>query len=839
MSWHRALHVLGVLLLMGACVTDPDAPGDPGPVGCADGEQLDLDGVTCVPQECGVGTWGDIGRGAWDGPVAHVAAHGSDDGDGTEEGPFQRIEDGIAAVRGGGGGLVAVGDGTWHTSLLLGEADSGLVLAGRCAALTVIDGSEDDDAPVIDVGGGAVTVLGMTLTGGTAGARAYPRPASATIDLGLGSMALRGNHEVGLLVAGAATSVVADRVEVSGTEHGGFGTYVGGINVVMGGLLSGVDLRVEGNGAAGVRVSGEGSRAELIDTEVRDTGTFDDGSMGWGVYAELEASLWASGLVVEGNHQIGVAAFQSGTVVELESSVVRGTWIEDGELGFGLEVADGASMIATDVVVEGNQGLGVGVYLPGTELVLERVEIRNTLPAGPLSAGRGLEVEGGTLWASDLLLDGNGEIGALLLPGSETVLVGAEIRNTLPLDDGTRGQGLVVVDGALLEAAGLLLEGNRDVALRASGAGTQVTLESSEIRDTLPRTAGTWGMGMVVAESASVSLTDVVLENNRAIGLLARHWGTSVSITDSAVRGTRPQGDGSFGMGVHVGEGALLEATGLVVQDNTQVGLMVSTAGTVELQASSVLDTGMGQDPGGGMGVVVQRVGLIEAQGLEVSGSAGPGAFVADGGLLDCDDCVVAGNGFAGLVVLRGVALLAGGEISGSSAAGSQGGGLGVLAWDHAGEPALQLRDVTLEDHPGPAVYLRGDGNLRVEDCTIRRSGTAIGAFPVPAAVVVVEGVSRWHLDEYGDGHGLWLEGTSFEEIPTAGILLDASSASLDGNTFTSVDGLDLKTQHCESVETPEIVSGVVQTNDCVGYTSVLEPLPWWWPDLGAAEAGD
>lgn len=814
-------------LLLGVVVTAcvPEPPPEPT---CPTGQHFDADGVTCVPDGCGVGAWGEVDD--VDGLVVRVSPDGSDDGDGSASSPLDDVEDAIDRVAEEGGGLVALTAGTWRVNLRLGPANEGLVLAGRCPELSVLDGSEEEE-PTLRLFGGSVTVRGVTLSGGHVGALVMPTMGAPPIELQLEEAVLAANLDGGLQVVDSGSRATLRDVVIREpvAAEGGWGI---GVDATYGGTVVAEGLVVERAQTYGVRASVAGSRVELTDSVVRGTTWLPDGSTGWGLVAELGATVLATGTVVEDNHEVGVAALNPGSVLELESSEVRGTGASPAwPAPRGLSAQDGGTLVATDVLVAGNEGLGLVLNGSSTSAVLDRVEIRDTLPDEGPGAGRGVDVDQATLTATDLVLDNNREVGLGAFNGAEVELSGLRIAATQPNAEGLGGNGLVVESGASLVAQGLVLEDNHEIGLKVKHEGSSAELTGLELRATRPLGDGTWGLGLVVGDGARLSLADALLEDNQAVGLLVDDPGTEVELQDVRVSGTRAQADGSFGVGLHVGEAAQVVAEGLELEANRLAGLIATRGALVQLTDSTITGTRSGQQAGTGMGLVAQLGGTVGGDGLEVQGSDGPGAYIATGGHLGCIDCVLAGNGFAGLVVRDGSATLLRGEISGSSSEGSHGGGLGALAWNDVGPPSLDVEETDFVDLPGPAVYLRGPGAYRLSGVAFRDVAGASGDHPVPGAVVAVEGVGRWT-----GGGGLLLEDCLFEELATDGVLLDESSATLDGNIFGATGGLELKTQRCDGVEPPELAQPVI-TNDCEGFASVLEPRPWWRPDLGEVGA--
>ena len=477
-------------------------------------------------------------------------------------------------------------------------------------------------------------------------------------------------------------------------------------------------------------------------------------------------------------------------------------------------------------------------------MALSGVVVRDTKPRADGTGGRGVSVQdGASLDATDLLLEGNREVGLYAWgPGTIVALSGVVVRDTQMEADGTGGRGVEVSDMASLDATDLLLEGNHDIGLFADNPGTTVTLSGAVVRDTQPQAAGAYSGGVGIQDGASLDATDLVVEGNHDIGLLADNPGTTVMLSGAVVRDTRLRADGSAGRGVGVQNGASLDATDLVVEGNHDTGLFASRPGTtVTLTDTVVRDTRPGFGVGGGVGLTVQLEAHIDAVRLAVLRSTGPGAYVAGSGL-ECQDCTFEDNGFGGLVVVGDsrVNLLGGSILSSQAISRAGGGGVGLLAWNLFDfPPSVHLDGVAFSGHPGPALYFRGPGTYAVRDCVVEDSAFASGVFDVPGAIVAVQGVGAWDPTAGEDEPaGLLLADNTFSSLPTNAVLLDGSAATLDTNLFEGITGVDLYTQRCsEAPAAVELLGPPPSTSDCAGTTLLLEPLLRWLPVILETEA--
>jgi len=229
---------MSLLFLLTACGGGPqphDGQHSTDPTGtCPTGEVLD--GETCVPEACGVGTWGDL---PVDGDTVYVAAGGT--GDGTVEQPLGSIQAALDLAGEQGGGLVAVAAGRYLETLSMGKDHDGVTLAGRCRELVTIDGSEGEEVPAVEVVGEngrrpEVQIQGVTVTGG---------------------------RYVGVWVQEAA--VVVDGVDVAENTHSGV-------------VAAEADVVLTGVGVFDTRPDGRGDFGRGIDVEA---GATDDAPPGW------------------------------------------------------------------------------------------------------------------------------------------------------------------------------------------------------------------------------------------------------------------------------------------------------------------------------------------------------------------------------------------------------------------------------------------------------------------------------------------------------------------------------------------------------------------------------
>ena len=347
----------------------------------------------------------------------------------------------------------------------------------------------------------------------------------------------------------------------------------------------------------------------------------------------------------------------------------------------------------------------------------------------------------------------------------------------------------------------------------ASGAGVLIGLEYVTITSAVATDSGNLGRGVAVEGGARISAVGLEVQQADDVGVWASGIDSELDLLASWIQG------GARG-GVVIEGGARLEADRLVLEANGGVALRVSGPGSgADLLDSEIRGTArLDDDPASGVGVLVDGQAGVAGTRLGIVDSDGPGAVATLGGTFACEQCALTGNGLAGAAALDGgVVRLDGGQVSTSVATDEQpGAGVGLFAWSQAGEPTLEIEEVDLAGHAGPAVYLRGPGRYSLTSCALDDSGTGDG---VAALMVALDGVGRWE-----GGAGLRLVDSTFTHVPLDGAVLHASSATLEGTTFESGGGFDLYLQECVGVPAPLDDTGEALHNGCVGEPRVVDP---------------
>ncbi len=670
--------------------------GGPEPLSCAPG-YLD-DGGACVPEDCGVGTWGEL---AVDESTIFVDAAAPEGGDGSQAAPLTSIQAGLDLSGSRGGGMVAVASGTYVETLDLTRAHQGVQLAGRCRDRVVLDASgAADEVPGIDIntGGGEVLISGLTIAGASFS---------------------------GVLVGSGELHIVDARVR--DCAYGGLWVWRG--NPTAPSSLQASRCEVVDNRVVGAVA--EGAELSLHDCSIRDSWPSEDGLNGFGVYLLAGGSLSCERSVLAGNTGAGVWLQNAGTRVSLVDSEILDTGTSASqENGYGLILWDRAEAVVDGCVIARCTTGGIAASDAGSAITLLDTTVRDTRPSRDGEQGWGAcVVEGASLWAESCDLVGNAHFGLVVQDhGTEAALRDTTIRDTVPASFGEWGFGVDVHSGATLTVEGCVLSDNSVVGLRAVNAGTAVQLRDTVIRGTLPDVVGGAGYGMQVALGAVLNAEGCVVERNMGVAVLAATQGTSVLLRDTAIIDTlRGSGElDAVALGAVSQDAALLEAEGLwvlgtegpalyavgdgtslacsscTILDSQFAGVAAVVGGHAELSASTISGTAQSANLGGGVGVFAEGAApSLSVRSSVIADSAQAGVFLADSGSFVFDDNLILGSTGSP----HGSTLRCGEGVYASS----------TEAWD--GEVGLRLVGNVVQDNRGPGLLL-DDGHALLEGNT-------------------------------------------------------------------------------------------------------------------------
>ncbi|MBW2256667.1 MAG: right-handed parallel beta-helix repeat-containing protein, partial [Deltaproteobacteria bacterium] len=475
------------------------------------------------------------------------------------------------------------------------------------------------------------------------------------------------------------------------------------------------------------------------------------------------------------------------------------------------------------VTLDGSDELyEVGIFFWGSS-VLDAVTVSGITLANCTSVGIQVIIGRLSIYQSTLI---HNAVAGVFAEGAEAELVMEDVHvvDTQSVGSGMWGVGIGVHDGASLFANRCVVEGNTEAGISLFGAGSYAHLIDVEVRDNVANAKGEFGTGIEVIGGSDLVAESCLVENNTTAGVVAEGVGSRIELTDVRVLKTQPNRDGHLGNGIGIYYGATAHLSSCVLEDNGSIGLQALDPGTTitveDTRISSTHRSSLGTT---GFGVSACSAGHIEATRLVVEATEGPGVFAGLGGTLVCTECELLDNAFAGAVNWGGATLeLYDSTISGTVPDANEGGGAGVYATGFAGPATVRVENTLITEHRFASVWLTHDGVYSLRGNTFlggAREELYPGVYVHGDAIVARNGVTRWNGSQ-----GLLLEDNVFRDSDGAGVFLDASSATLTGNTFTD-NAVDLVQQTCDGIDLPLGFEEAAVTEFCPDYNHLVVPL--------------
>jgi hypothetical protein len=301
-------------------------------------------------------------------------------------------------------------------------------------------------------------------------------------------------------------------------------------------------------------------------------------------------------------------------------------------IGAALAAASGTTTIALgkgeydeSVVIRGNVSLigacaaetTLGSSLPAlgygvVEVNSGTVRIANVTVRA--ARRQGIRFEGaleGTV--EGVLIEGTAVVGLSVFAGARVTARNVAIRNTAAHDDGTAGRGIGLEDRGVLTLERAVVEGNRSEGIAVLGSGCELRASDVRVSGT-ERSADDFGDGLTASGAVVVEADGLVLEDNAILGALVLLGGPSISLTNAVIRDNGAPG-------IQIGP----EATGTLrrvrIEGNAEAGLQVQEA-------------------------------MVTAEDLVTRGNGERGIVVQNGALLNVTRALVTDNGATGIIVL-------------------------------------------------------------------------------------------------------------------------------------------------------------------------------------------
>ena len=582
------------------------------------------------PEGCGEGTWGAITLTEGD---VHVDASAEPLGDGTREAPLTTLAQAYAQVADGGRIVIAAGD--YPEGLMLTKAVS---LIGRCSSMVTISGlkpSPYNFSAVLQVRNGVqASISDLTLSGAGVGLNAVSQ---TKVDMH--RVVIQGAHGVGLLVAGAGTSLSASTIEITQTvPKSASGTSGRGIEAQGGGAIMIEGAELSDNQGFSIYSNDSGSSLTLNDALVTRTLLKTNMETGVAVRVRDAGTLMMSKAVVSHTQGRPLSAFEFGTRVTLNESVLIGAQTEpDGTGGTGVTVGNGCTSLVmertavVDVFNEGVLAWRVDPSLPAPTLAISRSLISNVEAGSALTPAKGLTADGTNVTLEHTTIKDNQGFGVLAIANSaETVLSATETLIAQTRSDllGNWGSGLHAHSGAKVTLTRSSLTENRASTVFAARPLTHITLRDSIVSDTFGGDTQLGGRGIELRRDAQVTLERAAIVHHTGVGITANGEGTTLDIQRSLISDiVPPESEETFSRGVHAQVGVEVTMRQSACVNTYEAGVSLTSG------AQGVLED-----------VLVSDVRAKDQRGI------GDGLFVLDADAV-MTNVVVRDNARAGLLV--------------------------------------------------------------------------------------------------------------------------------------------------------------------------------------------
>ncbi|MDP3236310.1 MAG: right-handed parallel beta-helix repeat-containing protein [Myxococcales bacterium] len=460
------------------------------------------------------------------------------------------------------GATIAIADGRYAESL---KPTRPVKLVGRCPSRVSLVGNPGIELiRTRDVELESLTVRDSIL--------------AARLELGaslrLRHVVLEDNLRSGIQALDRGTQVVLDDVVIRGTAPDpATATFGQGIAMGSAAQLTLTDVELRGNGETALFLNQAGTAATLTRVLVSDTQPrASTGRLGWGIAVQAGASLTATQLVVQDNLGVGILIAQRGSSATLTDTVVRriaeSTDATGAAFGFGVS-AQAATLTWTGGAIEDVTGGLLDVQ--GTEGVatVRNVTGQRTLAGGAprfgVEARNGAKVTLERVWLANLTSSG-----VLALDRSEVTIDHLAVA-------GVTGIGLRAQGGRITGTA-VDVRNHTEAGALASLTG-QLQLSRSVLANAASTTAdGGLGLGASASQNSSLTLDECLLDNNLTAGVYVRDPGSRGTVTRSELRGTRLDANGEFGQGVIVESGAKVTMDDVAVSQNHTSGVQVAGA---------------------------------------------------------------------------------------------------------------------------------------------------------------------------------------------------------------------------------------------------------------------
>ena len=450
-------------------------------------------------------------------------------------------------------------------------------------------------------------------------------------ELALDGVVIESSSKLGVEVAEGASALLENSV-VRFTSTVESELTSAGLLVHAGGTAEVRSSFFEANGETGLVVGGQQAGLLVEKTVVLGGDPEEPSTFGAGIWVGADGQLTVRGCLVSGGADNGIAASGVGASGVVSGTVATGTVPVDNDVPAAtIGVADGGSLEIRLSLVEDNFGDGLSATGSDTTLMVSGVTVRTSWTGNDKAPGVGLNAYlGATVTMDNTVLEENKVGGAISwTPGTTVQMNECVVRDNTAADDGTSLGGLSAFDGGALHFVDGSIDSNASYGLQAFGEGSNLSIESSVVRDTKADLSGGASAGLAALDGGSAQATGCLVDSNAVIGASAVGAQSKLSVQGSVISGTTSGASEPGGRGIEISLGAQGLVKGTLIENNTLAGTVVAGAGSyLDLSES-----------------VVRSSALMSGDEMLA------GVYVLEGGSVDVSKCLISDNVSAGLLV--------------------------------------------------------------------------------------------------------------------------------------------------------------------------------------------
>jgi hypothetical protein len=750
-----------------------------------------LEEEICITDTCGFERFPEVEADFYVDPT-------SGGGIGSKDDPFATIGEALAADL--EQTTIALAAGVYLETLEFDKFGGELSLIGRCPELVTIQG----ESPQLFLHGKTITLQGTTFSG-----RGLLLNQS---EFFLNHLVLSQISGIGLTMQSA--TVTGQQIQIADIfedpEYGsGYGVQAASSTIFLsdtiierattiGGYIGRNSeatlervsvLQTSDQGGANLRI--DDSSLNLIDSTIAD-------GEGGGIYTK-DSSLFIEETSIIGGNDYGIAT--SNTFLTMSGGSIENT-LTDEQNGIGILADEGTDTLLQGVVFLNNQH--TALRTEGASATIENITVEGTweLSETPYALVFTLESD---FYLSNIQLMDNMGVGIATVD-SDGILNDVTIQNMLPHGEYQVANGLYIGENSNITLENATIEEFTGVGIVLSEEDAYMEATALTISDiTAPDVA--YGVGILVLNGGWLVLKNSSLSEITGIGIAS--WFDSVVQAENVqISLLHPASYGNTGIALYAGDDSSLYCTSCTLEDAWEAAVFADVDSKVGLDFSEIHNTRRSGSTSAAVGVLSVTGSSINAGGLEVSETEGPGIWVTDGGTFTCSQCLLHDNLFAGAAVEDGTLWLQECSIENNGEEGEEG-GVGVFASDTTGSTELIVHLSTIGPHYRDGIYVSGAGSYKIHDSLISGSEPIQEIEPAWSHGNSIMAVRTLES-------GLIIEDTSLFDANGAGIFLDMGAATIRDPVF-SENALDLSLQGCNE-EQPDY--GISNALICPPYDS-------------------